>query len=684
MSDNNSVGRNFREGNPIDWGHITPPPGRDITHLMHFAPRSTEDLPAMTPPPAEEASESPSTSFNFEDVSLRKNVATIKADSLEFGYHVRRRPWESGNVHAPLIVTKSPEDGTLRPVKTLWQSNANIDDKILRRGAFSFVLNWIDRDEDEVRFGSESAPPVYPVFYTKEGYVYVPKKVLSTNHLYVEVKYVEFWGWSCQPTRSPPREFVYKSNVMTGLHAIKFPGQDAAPSLTNDRYSHCFQEEVKVLELLNMTGSSHFARLVGFPKHSGSGFLADCEWSRKRGYGWLPVLLGEKDKRSTYSLWKIFQCLAKACAVMAWGSEYPDFPVKGWDQIVHPDLGHDDVMVSQKLDRGHTCGGPGCIKIVDFRGALRLPASDVVNNPWKELDEALAQNGDSAKDKDEDKVPDPNTKVVHGWWTNVRAIGAMMKRAYEDPTAMRKRTRILFKEDIVVPDPELGVTDEASLSALAHLEQEAYWRRHVNKNRHQIPTARLERVIDACMAENPRDRITIPDLLLEITKGLRGVGDDAKPLHWEEDGQKLLIAQTHDRIRKLTTSGLYSRRDIGLRLHSAVCAEMDSLFKGRDSPVDLTKPPVKFKIRRDDRQKWDDVVRTPYINRHDEEGEVMHEKVDWEFETREVSVDSSSDEDPKERKYFSDHEIDYFVGTQLTGHRLERYMGRRPGNRDVS
>lgn len=216
-------------------------------------------------------------------------------------------------------------------------------------------------------------------------------------------------------------------------------------------------------------------------------------------------------------------------------------------------------------------------------------------------------------------------KGSYGWWTNVWAIGNIVKGIYqnsfEKPAA--KKRKLVFKEGKVVPDPELGVTDEASLRALTHLEQEAYWRRHVSGN----SIARLERVIAACTAENPRDRITIPALLLEITKGLSEAHDPsgeeaAPPLHWEADGQKLLIAHTHDRIRKLATSNLYSRRDIGLRLHANVYAEMQGLLKGQDSPVSLGEP-MKFQIRPHDRQKWDEVVRRVFGNG---EGKLMAEK----------------------------------------------------------
>lgn len=283
----------------------------------------------------------------------RLNVASVKAHALEFGYHVRRRPWEAGNVHAPLTVSRNPADGALRPVKALWQSNAYIDSKIVRPGPFSFRLQWpdadgvVDADDNTFRLDRGYDPPLFPLFYTEEGYVYVPKRVVWRNDRIAVLKYVEFWGWNWEPTRSPPREVVYKANLKAGIHARQYgaDGDDDPEPPPQQRedlgidWSHAFREELKIQELLNMTGSAHFSKMIGFPAHSDSGFFAECDEWQRAGQERVERLLGKTGKWSTYSILKMFECLAKACAVMAWGSEYPDFPVEGWNQIVHLGLG---------------------------------------------------------------------------------------------------------------------------------------------------------------------------------------------------------------------------------------------------------------------------------------------------------------------------------------------------------
>lgn len=254
---------------------------------------------------------------------------------------------------------------------------------------------------------------------------------------------------------------------------------------------------------------------------------------------------------------------------------------------------------------------------------------------------------------------------------------------HSQPPIKKPRSKsVSFQDnDNVVPDPALGVTDPASLAALTHREQEAYWRRHAgSRGSSSNSAARLERLVAACTAERPRDRITIPDLLLEITKGLSEADKSRRdqpppPLHWEEDGQRMLIARCHDRIRKLASSNLYSRRELGLRLHSAVCEEMQALARGRDGPSPEELPmggaQERFNIRVEDRQKWDEVVRKLFV----EQGRPAAERLRWEIGTREVSVDGSEDDSDKAMQ--SDHDIDCVYGTQVTEHdKLERFPGR--------
>lgn len=279
---------------------------------------------------------------------------------------------------------------------------------------------------------------------------------------------------------------------------------------------------------------------------------------------------------------------------------------------------------------------------------------------------------------DSDRETDPAFKGNYGWWTNVWAVGDIVGGIYRhSQPPIKKPRKSVYQGDKVVPDPALGVTDAASLAALTHREQETYWRRHANRNNNSA--ARLERLIEACTADNPRDRITIPDLLLEITKGLSEADksrreEELPPLHWEEDGQRMLIGRCHDRVRKMTTSNLYSRRELGLRLHTAVCEEMQGLARGKDGPPDdmsAGRAQERFSIRVEDRQKWDEVVRRLFV---DEKGKPAAEKLRWEIGTREVSVDGSEDDSDE---VHSDHDIDCVCGTQVTAHeKLERFPGR--------
>lgn len=221
--------------------------------------------------------------------------------------------------------------------------------------------------------------------------------------------------------------------------------------------------------------------------------------------------------------------------------------------------------------------------------------------------------------------------------------------------------------DMIVPDESLGVTGAASLSSLTYLEQETYWRRHADSD----PVTRLQRVIARCTAENPRDRITIPELLLECVKGIAestrdrwGLGEEV--LDWEEDGQRILIANAANQVGELTRSKLWSSRDIGLRLFKSMGMELSGLYQGEDEPRvdDDIKP---FEIRRDDRQKWDEVARKVFV---DENEKPAAKRVTWMGE-------GAGDED-------SDHEIDCLYGAQMTDvKQLERYAGKL-GRWDVS
>lgn len=363
-------------------GGIVPPRGSDITHLLYYPPQAHEIASAVRTAAGKapfrkapvsapvEASKAPSVPFHPGAMVPRLNVASVKAHALEFGYHVRRGPWEAGSVHAPLVITGNPADGTPRPVKTLWQSNAYIDSKIVRPGPLSFRLAWPpasaaadDKNKNVVRLDRAHDPPLVPLFYTEEGYVYLPKKILWRDDRVAVLKYVEFWGWNWEPTRSPPREVSYTAHLKAGIHALgRYATANAAAAPDGDsggvgkkgkdrkeegkpredlgvHWARAFREEVKTRELLGLTGSAHFTRLVGFPAHSDSGFFAECDEWQRAGRESLDRLLAKTGKWSVYSVWKMFECLAKACAVMAWGSEYPDFPVEGWNQIVHLGLG---------------------------------------------------------------------------------------------------------------------------------------------------------------------------------------------------------------------------------------------------------------------------------------------------------------------------------------------------------
>lgn len=317
----------------------------------------------------------------------RPNAVSHHTYSLQSRYHVRRRPWETGNVHAPVTACRVPFDEQTHPIKALWQSNAYLPDKIVRRGPISFVLQWPD-DKDVVRLDADPGPPVFPLFYTQEGYVYVPKKVMKRGDKVVTVKYVEFWGWSWEPTRSPPRELLYKANAKTGLHAVVHDKQPTPRQDLGINFTQRFREEVKIMELLGMTGSRHFASMVGFPEHSESGFLTECVKNNPHDIETLEELSHRSylDVGLSGRVWNLVQCLAKACAVMAWGSEYPDFPVEGWNQIIHLDLTPANsewgsvcscdlkerthwtiiVLIIMAPDYGHMCGGPDdflCAKV---------------------------------------------------------------------------------------------------------------------------------------------------------------------------------------------------------------------------------------------------------------------------------------------------------------------------------
>lgn len=356
-------------GNPYNSGRVIGlPRGRDVTHLLHYPKqvpnveiarrmqafrREAAEKQAAASGPAE-APKMPPPAFTPGSFVPRPNVASVKAHALEFGYHVRRRPWETGNVHAPLVITRDPKDNSARPIKTLWQSNAYIDSKIVRPGPLSFRLPWPDNN-NIFRLDRAHEPPVFPLFYTEEGYVYLPKKILWRDDRAALLKYVEFWGWNWEPTRSPPREVAYKANLKAGIHALPRLGKaEHAPKPREDLgidWAREFREEVKIRELLGLAGSAHFSRLVGFPAHSESGFLAECDEWERTGTERLDRVLGSTGRWSVYSVWKMFECLAKACAVMAWGSEYPDFPVEGWNQIIHLGLGQPSRELESRVGR---------------------------------------------------------------------------------------------------------------------------------------------------------------------------------------------------------------------------------------------------------------------------------------------------------------------------------------------
>ena len=337
----------FNRGIPFDQDNqFITRRGRDITHLMNDPPPALRHEQASREPSPRPASLP--TAPRISSIPLqpgghipRQNVASGAPHALEFGYHVRRRPWETGSVHPPLI------PGVARPIKTLWQSTASFPSQLLHPGPFSFPLSWPDSASSIVRLDTSHDKPLFPLLYTEEGYVYLPKKVLWRDDAAALVKYAEFWGRNWEPTRSPPREVAYKANLKTGMHARryevgKYRSRDGPPVQREELgidWARVFREEVVIRELLGMTGSAHFSRLVGFPARSDSGFMTECdEWSGERRDR-VRRLAGEEGKWSVYSIWRMFECLAKACAVMAWGSEYPDFPVEGWNQIVLLGLG---------------------------------------------------------------------------------------------------------------------------------------------------------------------------------------------------------------------------------------------------------------------------------------------------------------------------------------------------------
>jgi len=379
-------------------------PGRDISSLIFYplpAPEDEEESrePNPSAPSHPNAPKIPPIPLQPGDPIPRLNVASCKPHPLEFGHHVRRRPWETGSVHPPLIV------GTERPIKALWQSTSSIPSQLLHPGPFSFALSWPDSDSPVVRLDTSHDKPLFPLFYTEEGYVYLPKRVIWRDDTAALVKYAEFWGRNWEATRSPPREVAYKANLKAGMHARRYEvgryrSRDGPPRQREELgidWAREFREEVKILEVLGMTGSAHFSRMIGFPARSDSGFLVECdEWPGAR-QGRVKWLLGEEGKWSVYSVWRMFECLAKACAVMAWGSEYPDFPVEGWNQIVHLGLGQPTgecicpsgenmgltwmvvVEISMTPDHGHTCGGDVCYKVSYRKTVVRIRILTVVD-----------------------------------------------------------------------------------------------------------------------------------------------------------------------------------------------------------------------------------------------------------------------------------------------------------------
>ena len=131
-------------------------------------------------------------------------------------------------------------------------------------------------------------------------------------------------------------------------------------------------------------------------------------------------------------------------------------------------------------------------------------------------------------------------------------------------------------------DPLAGTDQHMTprkLAELSHLGKEAYWReaRPVDAD---LARRRLARLIDRCVSEQPTERIAIPELLLEITKGLKEAGGFpvdwvSPPLHWEADGQEEFLKLTRNGIRRDVASTWPSTAARARRLREEVDLQLE-------------------------------------------------------------------------------------------------------------
>ena len=215
------------------------------------------------------------------------------------------------------------------PPGKLWETKAKPEFLIRPRPGATFDVDHWAPDSDTVKFY---------YMYSRQGLGYKPVEVLSQGGQGAIVRYEEYDDVRGTKSSRQPRSVVAKLNYRAGafFDALSGPFDVGDPVLDDEdedstvNFVDTFRDEVWANELLGMTGTPHVVRMIGFPELDDTFFFMEH----------LP--LGTLDRyRHDWKLvdvWRLFQCLAKAVAVMAWGSEYPDFRVKKWQQIIHLDL----------------------------------------------------------------------------------------------------------------------------------------------------------------------------------------------------------------------------------------------------------------------------------------------------------------------------------------------------------
>lgn len=286
----------------------------------------------------------------------------VRSTSFEFGYHLRPYPWELNS---------------LPPPGKLWESRAKEGGLVWYEPAYKkSILSDSMPMEDDV-----------PFYYlrTNENVWHIPVQLLSQGGQGVIVLYRELWGLPNSrilPSTQPVTRYVGKLNYRSGVFFKELSAAfDDGEYMGGDDdeipvdFSETFRDEVMANELMRMTGTSHTVRTIGFPKHSDSYFLME---HIEDG-----TLADYRGPWTLVDVWHLFECLVKAAAVMAWGSEYPDFRIKGWQQIIHLDLVPENgrtprhltgcvsdnpadgviVFVGRSGDPYHSCGSHRCFKV---------------------------------------------------------------------------------------------------------------------------------------------------------------------------------------------------------------------------------------------------------------------------------------------------------------------------------